>query len=151
MPKYGLGLATLLVGVGALAGAILAAILFDQPPPWKAADPPPGPRIEGQKTVEFKGVKVSWGGKAVKEEPRQDEVRMTKLKGMSLGIAGFALAGLALGPLAWWRERRYALAAPGMIMCCAALTWQYLIFGIAVGAAAAVFLFVLSLLLRSGA
>ncbi|MFL5241727.1 MAG: hypothetical protein ACJ8FY_06435 [Gemmataceae bacterium] len=147
MHKFALGLTTLLLGVVALAGAIIPSILFDVPPPWRLYDPKLNePRVEGQKTVEWKGVKVAWGGKAVKEEPKTDEIRMSSAKWTAVAVAIISLIGLSLGPLAWWRERRYVLAVPGMCMCCAALTWQYLLLGIAVGAAAAVFLWVLSLL-----
>jgi hypothetical protein len=150
MSKSALGLATLLLGVFTLGGAIIPSILFDVPPPWKPNElKPTGPRVEGQKSVEWKGVKVSWGGKVVKEETKTDEVRMSAAKWIAVVVAIVSLVGLALGPLAWWVERRYALAAPGMCLCCAALTWQYLILGIAVGAAAGIFLVTLSLFLKS--
>ncbi len=149
MLKSALGLAALVLGVAALGLAIIPAIVFETPPPWNRSEPkPPQPRIEGQKSVEWRGIKVAWGGKAVKEAP-PEQPAMNAAKWFAIATAAISLVGLALGPLAWWRERRYALAAPGMSFCCLALTWQYLILGIVVGAAAAAFLVALAMLSRA--
>jgi hypothetical protein len=53
------------------------------------------------------------------------------------------VAGIGFAPFAWTRERHRPIAASGAAMCCIALTWQYIIAGVIVGAALAVFLFVL--------
>lgn len=39
-----------------------------------------------------------------------------------------AVAGLIVGALAVWRDRRYALAGPAMLLCVLALLWHYVLF-----------------------
>jgi hypothetical protein len=147
MGKWALGATTLGIGIVALALAIIPTILFDVPPPWNAAGPKPvQPKVEGEKSVAFHGVKVAWGGKTVKEQPAADDIHLTRPKAFAIATAVVALFGMGLGPLASWRERQYALAVPGMSFCCLALTWQYVILGIVAGATAAAFLVVLNML-----
>ena len=38
-----------------------------------------------------------------------------------------AVAGLIVGALAVWRDRRYALAGPAMLLCVLALLWHYVL------------------------
>ena len=146
MAKSAIGTTTLVLGVAALGLAAIPGILFDVPHPWAAGRPEPA--VRGQKSIEWRGLKLKWGGKPVEADPA-GPVRMTPAKGFALAAAAVAVIGLALGPLAWYRERRYVLAAPGMGLCCLALTWQYVLFGIMAGAAAAAFLVVLAILARA--
>ena len=146
MAKWALGATTLGIGVVALGLAIIPTILFDVPPPWNAPRPKAAEsKVEGETSVAWRGVKVSWGGKAVKVEPA-DGIHLSPAKGFALATAIVAILGMAVGPLASWRERQYALAVPGMSFCCIALTWQYVILGIVAGATAAAFLVVLTML-----
>lgn len=119
MAKSAIGTTTLVLGVAALGLAALPGILFDAPHPWAAG--PREPAVRGQKSIEWRGLKFKWGGKPVEADPA-GPARITPAKGFALAAAAVAVAGLALGPLAWYRERRYVLAAPGMGLCFLALT-----------------------------
>jgi hypothetical protein len=54
-----------------------------------------------------------------------------------------AVLGMAFAPFAWMRERHRPIAGTAAAMCCVALTWQYIIVGVAVGAGLAILLFFL--------
>lgn len=136
-----LGIVTLSLGALSLVIAVTLTIVYQLPPPWKE-DKPVEPKIEGQKHIEWHGVKFKWGGKVVKEDEQVSVITIPKALHISSAI--LAVAGLFLGPLAWYRERRYVLAGPGMGLCCIALVWQYLLLGIMIGAAAAVLLMLLA-------
>ena len=58
--------------------------------------------------------------------------------------AGLALLGLTVAPFAWRHRRNRPLAVAAVGLCCLALTWQYVVVGIAVGAAIAILLIILS-------
>lgn len=138
-----LGGLTLLTGVVALGLAIIPAIVFGVTPTWLDRRPAPEPRVQGQKSIEWRSIKFKWGGKPAPDAPAPT-APMTAAKSFAVATAVVALVGLVLGPVAWQRERQWVLTGPGMGFCFLALTWQYVIFGIAAGVAAAIFLFVLS-------
>ncbi len=142
---WALGGGSLLAGVVALGLAIIPMILLDMRPTWLAQRPerPPEPRMQGQKSIEWHGLKFKWGGKPVEDAPAAAK-EVAAAKSFAIATAIVALVGLVLGPLAWARERQWRLAAPGMGLCFLALTWQYVILGIAAGVAAAFFLLILS-------
>ena len=136
-----LGVLTLCLGGLSLALTLYVTIVYDIPPPWREAKLAE-PKIEGQKQLEWHGVKLKWGGKHVKEEDKAPELTIPKT--LFLTTAALSVLGLLIGPLAYYREHRYALIVPGMSLCFTALVWQYLIFGIFVGAAVAICLIIIS-------
>jgi hypothetical protein len=77
----------------------------------------------------------------VPAEPPPDPLRWYTVAAVS-----FALLGLVLAPVAWVRKEHPAYALSALALCTTALTWQYVAFGIAAGAAVAAFLVVLALL-----
>jgi hypothetical protein len=144
MRKSALGITTVVIGVTSLGVAAVPCILFDMPPPWKSIEPTrPNQADEG--VVEWHGVKVSWKGKSAKASTKP-EMNDAAARYLVLAGALLGLLGLIVGPLALWRERSCVLAIPGMSFCVLALTWQYFIVGIAVGAALAVFVALLAAL-----
>lgn len=133
---------TLCLGALSLMLSVGTTITYDIPPPWKEVKPQE-PRLEGQKQVEWHGFKFRWGGKPVKEEEKAPGFTVPKI--LFLSSAVISVIGLLLGSLALYREHRIALVVPAMILCFAALVWQYLIFGILLGAAVAIFCLILSM------
>jgi len=134
-----LGIVTLCLGGLSLALTLFVTIIYDVAPPWREVKPAE-PKIEGQKQLEWHGIKLKWGGK-----PANDPVPdMTISKSIALASAALSVLGLLLGPLAFYREHRYALIAPGMSLCIAALIWQYVLFGIIIGIGVAILLMILS-------
>jgi hypothetical protein len=75
-----------------------------------------------------------------------DQERDHWLRNFTLAAVSCALLAAVLGPIAWTREKQPAIAAPALVIATIALTWQYIVFGIAVGVAIVVVLFLISLL-----
>jgi hypothetical protein len=72
------------------------------------------------------------------------------LTGRTFLIAAVALAILSI-PVAvasWVYERQRALPIAALSCGCVAVTWQYIVFGLIIGAAAAMFLIVLAIFAR---
>ena len=149
--SFGWSMATLAVGVIALAAAVMLHLSIDEAKQQPKAAAEEVERIEGGIRLKWKSVEAHFGGRPVKRaEPkveakpdeRADPVEQRRRYRMI--TAAIALVGLAVGPLAFWRESAYALSGPGMAFCFVALTWQYIIAGIAMGVAVVVILLILS-------
>jgi hypothetical protein len=152
-----LGIVALLVAVAALALAVLPMIAIEPPTPTVEKLPAGdavAARPEGQFKFQWKDLSVSFGQRdepvdddALREQKQLQQVvaaaheadaiarrnHESLLRWLSLASAGCALLGLALGPIAWARERHPALAGGAMAISVVALLWQYIVIGIVVG------------------
>lgn len=159
----------LIIAVVAVGLACIPALALERPlpNPFAAApanekprlDPPPEKEPAGALVVKYKKWSFTLGSKkptdsvspeavatappaaaAVHEELNltRDPARWFTIAAVSLGLIGIVVA--SIGQL---REKHTALTACSMSVCAAAIAWQYLAVGIAVGAAAAVFLIIL--------
>lgn len=139
-----LGILTLCLGGLSLLRTLFTTISYDIPPPWKE-EKPSAPKIEGQKQIGWKGINFKWGGKIVNENAEEKAPVFTVPRILFLVSAALSVLGMMLGPIAYYRERLYTFALPGMSLCFVALLWQYIILGIVFGAAAAIFLIIISI------
>jgi len=148
----------LVVAATALGLASIPAIALERAPanPF-AGEKEERPRVEpprerdGGVTLKFKKFSVNLGGKAPKREnaPKATpnaEVTKDPVRWFTMGAMGCALVGLVLSSVAQLREKHTVLTLTSMGCCVAAVTWQYVVFGIVVGAAAAAFLVMLAIL-----
>ncbi len=151
---FGWSLATLLMGVLALAGAVMLHLNVDEPQPQRTAaaeSDPPAEQADGGVRLRWKKINLRISSKVVVEPPPkvapppEDRPDVGKpLRQIRMAIASVALLGLTLGPVAFWRESIYPLSGSGMVFCFLALTWQYILAGLVVGVAIAVLLLILS-------
>jgi len=148
-----LSVITLLLGAVALGLVVIPAIAYDQPFPWQRKDRQRGAEVapttrKGGLTVTIKGVDLTIGGKRTPvEQPKPAEPEpVNPTKPFTLAAAGLAVGGMVTGALSWRHRRGRPLALVGMALGVAALTWQYIAFGLAVGAAIAIILIILSAL-----
>lgn len=96
------------LGVTALALAILLRVVFQVPLPWPIPQAPRSVRIaEMAQPLELTG---SAGELPV---------------ACAIVIRATALAGLCVGCVAIWRDRSYSLSGPAIALCCLALLWHY--------------------------
>jgi len=151
MPDSLLPRLTLLIGVVALGLVIIPAIVYDQPAPWQkreVAPPPPTAQRSGELRVKFKGIELSWGRKSATQpnianeaapavpppppQPPKDPVKIYKVSAVIL-----ALAGLIVGTMAWRNSAGRQFVVSGVVLCCAAILWHYIVAGVvaAVGVA----------------
>jgi hypothetical protein len=138
-----IGVIALLLGIIALALAAIPRAVFDVPPPWPTQrEPEPKETIEGGKSYEWKGMKITIGGKRT-IEPRVQVASSTAAKLFAIATIVFALLGAAASCIACWRERSYALALPGAGFCCLALFWHYVLLGVSVGVTILVLILIL--------
>ncbi|MEN6495327.1 MAG: hypothetical protein ABFD16_13690 [Thermoguttaceae bacterium] len=153
-----LSIVGLAVAAIALGLASIPAIVFERPLPNPfAQEKEEKPRVEpprereGGITLKYKSLSVNVGGKAPKKEevakaaPRA-EVTKDPVHWFTIAAIGCALIGLVLSSFAQVRERHTVLTISAMGCCVAAITWQYVAIGIAVGAAVAAFLVMLAIL-----
>ena len=159
------GIAALVVGIIALALAVIPGIALDRPLPFASEKPdeppPPEPERVGGVTLEFKKWSVTFGGGkkdddkhlAQDDQPHENVAaadhelpidRDDLLKLSTIAAVSCSLIGLILGPISWIREKQPALSGTAVGICCLALVWQYIVIGIVVGVAIAVLLIVLS-------
>lgn len=153
----------LIVSVIAIGLASIPTIAFDRPllnPFGEQAQKRPEieqlPEREGGVTFKFKDISVNFGGKAPQNEPVVDEApppQLTKdpIRWFSISAIASALVGLVISSVAHVQERHTAFTVGSMGCCAAAITWQYVAIGIAVGVGAAIFLVVLGALASAGA
>lgn len=131
-----LGIAAVILGVVALGLAIIPRAYFEVPPPWPT--PPtaqPQEVIEGGRTLEWKGAKITIGGthKIIPPPPAPPPPASAKIVFISTTVA--ALIGIAVGLVASWRERSYMLGGPAVALCSVALLWHYILIGVVVAVA----------------
>jgi hypothetical protein len=129
-----LGIVAVILGVVALGLAIIPRALFEIPPPWPTQPAPkPYEVVEGGKTYEWKNAKVTVGGTKRVIFPPPANPPTTTSKVVYIATSLVALAGIAVGLVASWREQSYLLGGPAIVMCSAALLWHYIVLGVAVG------------------
>ena len=162
MKKHILGILALLFGITALGLAVIPGIILDRALPFapKHRDEPvpPAAEPEGGVTLRIKKFSISIGGGKKdtnkNDQPAQDIRRAVEaenqrhrdrlFKWFSISAASCALIGLTFGPIAWAKEKQPALSGSAIGISCLALTWQYIVIGLAVGVAIAVLLTVLA-------
>lgn len=141
----------LIVGVVAIGLASIPAIAFDKPLPNPFAEEqqekvePPAER-EGGVTLKYKSFSVQFGGKAVEKKPAPEpepEVAHDPVRWFTVAAIGCALVGIVIAGVGQLRERHTPVTVAAMGCCVAAIAWQYLVVGIAVGVAVAVCLILL--------
>lgn len=158
-----LSVAGLVLGIVALGFAVIPSIAMEKPlaNPFAKQEPPPKPPSEPAKghdsgvTIKYKSVSVTFGGKksaqdqkkkaAEAEPPPKPELKVTTdpVRWFTMSAIGFALVGLVIAPIAHVKEKHHVLTCSSMVCSVAAITWQYVAVGIAVGIAAAVFVITL--------
>lgn len=122
-----------MLGVVALGSAIIPGAIFEVPPPWPT-QPAAEPRqvVEGGKTLEWKGLKVTVGGTTKLVEPPPTPPPPAAAKVVFIATAVASLAGIAAGLIAAWKERSYAIGGPAVALCAMALLWHYILIGVTV-------------------
>lgn len=160
----------LLLGVIALGLASIPAIALDRPAPHPFAEQeqeekeepvaePPAER-EGGVTLRYKNFSFNLGGKAPEPEseplpePEPEAappptITSDPIRWFTIAAIACALVGLVISAVGQLRERHTVITVGSMGCCAAAITWQYVAVGISIGVAAAVFLVVLAVILRS--
>jgi hypothetical protein len=161
MKGHIVGILALLVGTIALGLAVIPGIALDRPValPAHHQERPVPPKAEPEKgvTFRFKKWSVTFGGgkkdadangaapnarDAKDEQLREQRDRL--LKWFTISAVSCSLIALILGPIAWVREKQPAISGSAIAISCFAILWQYIIIGIIVGVAVAVFLIVLT-------
>jgi hypothetical protein len=152
-----LTIAGLIVGIASLGLAVVPPLAMGRGLPNPFAEPkeekppaePPAER-EGGVTLKYKNFSINVGGKNAKkdEKPVEQKVELTKdpAHWFMISAVGAALAALLIAAIAQIRERHTGITVCSMGVAAAAITWQYVAIGIAVGAAAAVFLVLIAIL-----
>ena len=131
-----IGAVAVLLGVSALGLAIIPRAILGVPPPWPEAPvAEPTEIVEGGKTFEWKGAKVTVGGTTKVVYPPAPPPPSTASKTVFVLTALVALVGIATALIAAWRERSYVLGGPAVALCTIALLWHYILIGVAVGIA----------------
>lgn len=85
--------------------------------------------------MEWKGLKVTVGGTRKTVPPPPPAPPPQSAKVVFICTTGIALAGVAFGVIACWRERSYMVAVPGVALCSLALLWHYVLLGVVVAVA----------------
>ncbi len=147
-----LGVYGLVTGILGLALAAIPSIAMERslPNPFETPEQTQRrihgpPRKEGGVTLRFKGLSLNFGGKEIKSPiPPNNSFTNDPLRWFMIAATLFGLIGLALCSVAHVREKQTAITLTGMGCSIAAITWQFLIFGIVLGV---VLLFVLLFML----
>ncbi len=152
----GLVLAAIALGLASIPSLALERPLLNPFAREKQDEPPVEPprEREGGITLKYKNLTVNLGGKVPRDEEiakpePQPKTTNDPLRWFTIAAIGCSLIGLVLSSLAQIRERHTVLTVVSMACCVAAITWQYVAVGIAVGVAAAVFLVVLAILAQA--
>jgi hypothetical protein len=144
---------TLLIGVAALALAIIPAIVYDEPAPWEKEkrEERRQRRGDGELKIKVKGIELTWGRRPATQPvaaapaveappppPPADPIKPYRLSAVIL-----ALTGLIVAPLSWRNRGGRPLAVTGVVLCCAAVFWHYIAVGVAAGVAVGILLLIL--------
>lgn len=134
----------LLAGAIALGLAAIPPIISEKPfGLWREEPPPPQPaQLQGGLNFKLGKLEVNVGGKRENPPPLPPPPNPTRW--FFVWAVALALPAIVVGAIAWQRESQHALAGTGMFLGVLAITWQYLIVGIAIGVAAAIILILLS-------
>jgi hypothetical protein len=108
---------------------------------------PPVVEREGGMTFKFKTFSVNLGGKAPKAKPGDapPEVALSRdpLRWFTIAAISCALVAFVVSLIGHIRERQTTLTISSVGCCVVAISWQYVVFGILFGIAAAVAFLVL--------
>ncbi|QDU91605.1 hypothetical protein Pla175_50350 [Pirellulimonas nuda] len=144
-PQGQFGIAAVILGVVALALAIIPRAIFEVPPPWPTQSAPkPQQVVEGGETFQWKGATVTIGGTTKEVPPPPPTPAPASSKALFIITTLVALAGIAVGVIASWRERSYLLAGPALALCSVALLWHYILIGVTVAIAVLIIVALLS-------
>ncbi len=156
---FGIGIAALILGVVALGLACIPALALDRPLPnpfadEKAdaaqADETAAGEKEGGITLSYKNVSIRLGSKdsegteTASQGSQAAPNNSDPIKIFTIAAIVCALVGLVVASIGQIRERHTALTMSAMGCCAAAIAWQYIAVGIAVGVGAAVLIALLS-------
>ena len=95
------GVTTLVLGLIALGLAVIPRAFFNVPPPWpKEPAPQPHQVTEGGKSIEWKGIKVTFGGTTKTIPPPPSPPTPAVSISFATATAVVALLGLGLGVFA---------------------------------------------------
>jgi hypothetical protein len=146
-----LGFYGLVAGILGLALAVIPSIAMERslPNPFETPEQAQrriqGPPLKkGGITLNFKGLSINLGGKEIKA-PIAPNPTLTNdpLRWLMIAAALCGLIGLAICSVAHVREKQTAITMTGMGCSVAAITWQFLVFGIVLGVALVVVLLIL--------
>jgi hypothetical protein len=137
-----MGLAALLLAAIALGLAAIPSIAFGRPLPW-LEEAQRRERAKPTLQVKLRGVVIAIGKEAAPPDPAED-FGLRVVRQCTVAAIGCAAVALVLGPLAWAREREPVVAGSAIAISCVAITWHYVVLGVAVGVGMAVFLVVLT-------
>ena len=141
-----------LMGVLALGLAVVPSLVWDRPVsnPFAEPAPPPEPKTqhEGGVTLKIKSFSMTLGGKEVPIEEDKPEPTLSSdpVKWLTVSAICVAIASILTASIAQFHEKHTSLTLSAVVLSVAALTWQYIVIGLLIGAAIAVLLFVLSAL-----
>ncbi|HAI13589.1 MAG TPA: hypothetical protein DCM28_17920 [Phycisphaerales bacterium] len=146
---YRYSLLGLLMGVLALGLAVVPSMVWDRPLPNPFAEtpPPPEPKTqhEGGVTLKIKNFSMTLSGKEVpiKEDKPDPSLSSDPVKWFTISAICIAIASILTASIAQFHEKHTSLTLSAVGLSVAALTWQYIVIGLLIGAAIAVLLFVL--------
>lgn len=149
---YVLSLISLIAGLIALGMAVIPPFVWDRPIqlPFTTPAPPPEPKTqhEGGLTLKIKSMTLTLGGKEVPVEEKPKPVTITRdpVKWFTISAIGVAILSMFISTLAQKFEKHTVLTTSAVSLSVAAITWQYIIIGIVIGAAIAILLVILSAL-----
>lgn len=160
----------LVVAVLALGLACIPALALERPLPnpfapapkeTPRAEPAPEEERTGGLVLKYKKWSITLGGKKPADNapaevavpapaavaPVDEELKLTRdpARWFTMAAVSIGLIGIVVASVGQLREQHTVLTACSMSVCAAAITWQYVAIGIAVGAAAAVLLIILLL------
>src|SRR5438309_646092 len=145
MRKYLLATLTLLLGVGALGLVLVPSVVFGEPSAAQRTLAPAKDNRPTGITLATSRFSIHIGKDAASAtSPVAAEPEPTRGKPFTIAGTVCSLSGFVLGPFAWLRRRQRSLAGCSLMLCCAALVWQYVLIGVAAGVGLAVLLLILA-------
>jgi hypothetical protein len=152
-----LSISALAIGVVAIGLASIPPVILGRalPNPFVEEKAKDKPRVEqatereGGITLKYKNFSVNVGGRVPEKKNVgmvQPESAKDPIRWFTISAVSFALVGIVVSLIGHWREKHTVLTVGSVGCCAAAIAWQYLAVGIAIGAAAAAFIIVLALI-----
>lgn len=146
---WGLILGVIAIGLASIPAIALDRSIFNPLGERQNERPVAEPlaQREGGMTLKSKDISVNFGGKPPEQEPEavanaMDSLTADPIRWFTVSAICCALLGLVVSSLGHIREKHLPITIVAMSCCAAAITWQFLAIGIAIGVAAAVFLVV---------
>lgn len=159
---YTLGVIGLLLGLAAMALAIIPAVALDRPLPNPFASradvpapPPAGTEPTGGLTLKYKSFTFNLGSS--NDEPQieipkpEPAVTLDPVRWFTIAAVVSALIGVVFSAIGQIKEQHTSLTVSSMSCCVAAMTWQYFAAGIMIGAAIAIFIILMAILISAAA